>query len=96
MAVPSSYGQLETELQGQTRIDRFSSGTGTLSAQLSDATFSFTTSVLASGNAPLGRGVHGAIPLYLMFEAKNVSVESRSPLKYRVALQISDHKRESK
>jgi hypothetical protein len=49
MAVPSSYGQLETELKGQTRIDRFSSRAGTLSAQLSDATFSFTTSVLASG-----------------------------------------------
>ena len=92
MAVPSSYGQLETELHGQTRIDRFSSGAGTISAQLSAATFNFITSVLASGNAPLGRGVHGAIPLYLMFEAKNVTVESRSPLKYRVALQISNHR----
>src|ERR1044071_1915493 len=36
MVVPSSYDRLETELKGQTRIDRFSSGDGTLSAQLSD------------------------------------------------------------
>lgn len=92
MVVPSSYIRLETELQGQTRIDRFSSGAGTLSAQLSDATFIFTTSVLASGNAPLGRGVHGAIPLYLMFEAKDVTVEKGSPLRYRVTLQISNHR----
>jgi len=86
MAVPSSYGQLETELHGQARIDRFSSGAGSLSVQLSDATFGFTTSVVASGNGPLGRGVHGAIPLYLMFEAKNLTVQNGSPLKYRVTL----------
>jgi hypothetical protein len=92
MAIPSSYGQVETELHGQTRIDRFSSLAGTLSAELTNATFSFSTSVVASGNSPLGRGVHGAIPLYLMFEAKNLSVKNGSPLKYRVALQISDHK----
>ena len=86
MAVPSSYGQLETELHGQARIDRFSSGAGTLSVQLSDATFGVITSVVASGNGPLGRGVHGAIPLYLMFEAKNLTVQNGSPLKYRVTL----------
>jgi hypothetical protein len=92
MAIPSSYGQLETELHGQTRTDRFSSGAGTLSAQLSSTTFSVTTSVVASGNGPLGRGVHGAIPLYLMFEAKDLTVQNGRPLKYRVALQISDLK----
>ena len=90
LAIPSSYSQVETEFHGQTRIDRFSSGAGTLSAQLSNASFGFTTSVIASGNGPLGRGVHGAIPLYLMFEAKNLTVQNGSPLKYRVTLQISD------
>jgi hypothetical protein len=92
MAVPSSYGQVETQLQGQTRIDRFTSGVGTLSVQLANVTFDFATSVVASGDGPLGRGVHGAIPLYLMFEAKNITVQNGRPLKYHVSLQISDHK----
>jgi hypothetical protein len=88
MAIPSSYGQVETELNDHTRIDRFSSATGTLAAQLSDATFNFTTSIFASGNSPVGRGVHGAIPLYLLFEAKNLAVQNGSPLKYRVSLMV--------
>jgi len=88
LAVPSSYGQVETELQGPKRVDRFSSRSGILLAQLSDTTFNFTTSLFASGNGPLGRGVHGAIPLYLMFEARNLTVQNGSPLKYRVSLTV--------
>ena len=86
LVVPSSYGQVDTEISNGTRIDRFSSGTGTLTAQLSDATFPFTTSIVASGNSALGRGVHGAIPLHLVFEAKSLAVQNGKPLKYRLSL----------
>ena len=30
---------------------------------------------MATGNSALGRGVHGAIPLHLVFEAQNISVK---------------------
>ena len=47
-----------------------------------DASFPLKTSILASGDTALGRGVHGAIPLHLVFEAKDV----KAPLKYKIAL----------
>src|SRR6185295_13369562 len=68
LAVPTTYGEVVTEMNGPVRVDRFSAAPGTLATQLSNATFSFKTSIVASGNGPLGRGVHGAIPLHLMFE----------------------------
>jgi hypothetical protein len=89
LAVPSTYDQVETEMNSQTRVDRFSSRTGSLAAQLSDATFPSTATIVAAGNGPLGRGVHGAIPLYLMFEAQNLTVQNGKPLKYRLALTVT-------
>ena len=89
LAVPSTYDRVETEVHNGTRVDRFSSTNGSLAAQLSDATFPITTTIVASGNSALGRGVHGAIPLHLMFEAQNVVVQNGKPLKYKVALTIA-------
>ena len=49
---------------------------------MTDANFPLKTVIAASGNSPLGRGVHGAIPLHLVFEAKDV----QTSLKYKIAL----------
>jgi hypothetical protein len=49
------------------------------------ANFPVKISLLATGNSALGRGVHGAIPLHLIFEAKDVTVNSNG-LKYTIAL----------
>jgi hypothetical protein len=53
---------------------------------MSGASFPLKTSIVASGNSALGRGVHGAIPLHLMFEAQNLSVDAGRTLKYKLAL----------
>jgi hypothetical protein len=89
LAVPSSYGQVETELKNGNRVDRFSSTSGTLDVQLSGETFNFTTSIVASGNSPLGRGVHGPIPLHLLFDARNLTVQNGRPLKYKLSLTVT-------
>ena len=47
-----------------------------------NANFLLKASIVASGNSLLGRGVHGAIPLHLVFEATGV----QAPLKYKIAL----------
>jgi hypothetical protein len=65
---------------------RFSSAKGALEVRVSDANFPFKASILATGNSALGRGVHGAIPLHLVLEAKDIEV--RSPLKYKIALTV--------
>jgi hypothetical protein len=83
--VPISHEQVETELVEGVRIDRFNSAKGTLDVRLSGVNFPVKTSIVATGNGALGRGVHGAIPLHLVFEAKDITVNN-SALKYKIAL----------
>lgn len=88
LAVSTEYGQVATEINGGSRVDRFSSTAGTLTVDFS-GTFEIKNSIIATGNGALGRGVHGAIPLYLLFEAKSLTVQNGKPLKYRVALSVT-------
>ncbi|HSB29496.1 MAG TPA: hypothetical protein VLE19_16635, partial [Pyrinomonadaceae bacterium] len=60
LAVPTKYGQVATEINGGSRVDRFSSTAGTLTVDFS-GTFEIKNSIIATGNGALGRGVHGAI-----------------------------------
>jgi len=82
LAVPSSYDQVETGVIKGVRVDKFYSAKGSLEVKIVNANFPLKTSIIASGNSPIGRGVHGAIPLHLVFEATDV----HAPLKYRIAL----------
>ena len=86
LVVPSTYAKVETEFNKGLRLDRFSSTEGMLEVQMREATFPITTSIIATGNSPLGRGVHGAIPLHVVFEARDVALQSGRTLKYRLAL----------
>lgn len=86
LAVPTTHDQVETEMLKGTRVDHFSSAKGTLDVRVSDANFPVKASIMATGNSALGRGVHGAIPLHLVLEAKNIEI--RSPLKYKITLTV--------
>jgi hypothetical protein len=79
LAVPTTHDHVETEM---TKAVRFSSSQGVLEVSISDANFPVKSSILATGDSALGRGVHGAIPLHLVFEARDVE----SPVKYRITL----------
>ena len=89
LAVPSSYGQVQTEMSNGIRVDRFSAPAGTMAVQLSGMNFPVATSIVASGNGALGKGVHGAIPLHLIFEARNLKLENGKPLKYQLSLAVT-------
>ncbi|HYV13930.1 MAG TPA: hypothetical protein VE980_23695 [Pyrinomonadaceae bacterium] len=82
LAVPSTYDQVETDVIKGVRVDRFYSAKRSLEVRMIDANFPLKTAIVASGNSALGRGVHGAIPLHLVFEAQDV----QAPLKYKIAL----------
>jgi hypothetical protein len=84
LVAPSTYDRVETEMIRAVRVDRFSSAKGMLEVRMSDANFPLQTSIVASGNSALGRGVHGAIPLHLVFEAKDVDMQR--PLKFKLRL----------
>jgi hypothetical protein len=85
IAVPTTHDQVETETVSGVRVDHFNSAKGALDVRMSDANFPVKTSIIATGNSALGRGVHGAIPLHLVFEARDINVNS-SALKYKLAL----------
>ena len=89
LVVPSSYGQVQTEMSNGIRVDRFSAPAGTMVVQLSGMNFPVATSIVASGNGALGKGVHGAIPLHLIFEARNLKLENGKPLKYQLSLAVT-------
>jgi hypothetical protein len=67
------------------RVDRFKSEKGSLDVSLVSASFPVKTTILATGSSALGRGVHGAIPLHVVFEARDIEVTSGA-LKYKLAL----------
>ena len=86
MAVPSTHDRFETVTTDLKRIDRFSSTAGSLEVHLFGTTFNPRASIVAAGNGPLGRGVKGAIPLHLVFEAQNIIVSPDKPLTYKLSL----------
>ena len=88
LAVPSSYDRVETETSGGVRVDRFSSKAGNLSVQRK-GNFEVTTSIVATGDSALGRGVRGAVPLHLIFESHNLVVSEKKPLQFKVTLTLS-------
>jgi hypothetical protein len=87
IVVPTSHDQVETSFVNGIRVDSFNSDKGSLDVSLANANFAVKTSIVATGNSPLGRGVHGAIPLHLVFEARDTTVTS-SALKYRIVLKL--------
>ena len=89
IVVPSSYGQVETDFSNGMRVDRFRAKSGMLTAQMSSANFDYKTSIVAAGDKAIGRGVHGAIPLHLTFDANDLNVQSGRPLKYRLSLTVA-------
>ncbi|HEX3183992.1 MAG TPA: hypothetical protein VHQ94_04305 [Pyrinomonadaceae bacterium] len=88
MAVPSTHERVENVTTDSKRIDRLSSRAGSLEVVFDAAGLNPRSSIVAGGDGPLGRGVHGAIPLHLVFEAQNVTVSPQKQLKYRLILRI--------
>ena len=86
LAVPITHDHVETQTTPDARGDRFTSAKGTLDVRLSEENFPVKVSIMATGDSALGRGVHGWIPLHLVFEARDISVNSGAALKYKLTL----------
>ena len=80
LAIPSPYNNIDMEMLKR-GIVRFKSPTGALDVVFR-GDFAAEVSMVATGDSALGRGVHGAIPLHIVFEAKAIE----APIKYRITL----------
>jgi hypothetical protein len=74
MALPSQADHLETSLADSLRSDQLISKEGTLEVHVLRSDWPIQISAFATGDDPLGRGARGAIPLYLVLEARNISL----------------------
>jgi hypothetical protein len=88
LVVPSSYDEVYTDYKNGARADIFFSRLGKLEVK-ADAAFPLVASIKATGDGPLGKGVHGAIPLHLEFSSRDFLVKPGQPLKFKVSLSVS-------
>jgi hypothetical protein len=88
LVVPSSYANVQTETTNGQRSDLFSADGNSLDIRLIGPTVPVATSIFATGNSVLGKGIHGAIPLHLSFEARDFTVTRERPFKYRLDLTV--------
>lgn len=84
LAIPSTHSNFDMEMLKRGFV-RFQSSKGALDVMFG-ADFPVQGGLMAPGDTAIGRGVHGAIPLHLVYEARDVSVSARSPLKYKLGL----------
>ena len=91
LAVPTTHANLATSTSGNMRVDKFSSNQGSLEIRMVSSSFPVTTRVFATGDSPLGRGVRGAIPLHLIFESANWSVQPGKPIQYELTLTLNEN-----
>lgn len=84
LAIPSTHSGIDMEMLKRGSI-RFESLKGVLDVVFG-ADFPTQARLVAAGDTAIGRGVHGAIPLHLVYYGGDLNVTPRSPLKYRLAL----------
>ena len=89
LAVPTSFGKAETTWSDKIRTDRFTSDEGTLEVSLRTS-FAVKTTLIATGNSPLGRGVRGAIPLHTVFESSVLRLKAGDQLKSHLSLSVTE------
>ncbi|MEW6129926.1 MAG: hypothetical protein AB1757_23025 [Acidobacteriota bacterium] len=89
MAIPTTarrYLQASGDAQKWTRLE---SADGILEVLAPVADWTISESLIANGDSPLGRGARGAVPMYLLYESHNLQLESRRPLRWRIALRAA-------
>jgi hypothetical protein len=84
MAIPTTHSNLLMEALKDGSV-WFESSKGVLDVRFG-ADFPVQGALVATGDTAMGRGVHGAIPLHLVYQARNVDVSPRNPLKHKLVL----------
>jgi hypothetical protein len=87
IAVPTTAAITEVEFKQGQRWDRMNLGEATLSIAAT-ADWPLMISVKAMGDAPLGRGARGPLPLHLVYESHNLQLKPDKPALWRLILSV--------
>jgi hypothetical protein len=87
VAVPMTGDKTRFEMNGAKRIDFFEGREGALSVS-ANADWKYQTSLLATGDSALGKGVLGAIPLHLIYEAKDLQIKKGQKMSWEIVLEL--------
>lgn len=88
VAVPTTADRSRVEMNGKKRTDIFEGREGTLKVTAT-ADWAFATSLYATGDSKLSKGVLGAIPLHLIYSTDNLLLTKNKPVSWKLDLEIS-------
>jgi hypothetical protein len=87
VAVPTTADKARSETKNNQRVDFFSGREGTLAVTIKTG-WKTTSEILATGDSRLGKGVLGAIPLHLIYEATDLQLKKGEKTTWEIALEL--------
>lgn len=87
VAVPFTGDKTHFDMNGTKRTDFFEGREGILSVS-ANADWKYQTSLLATGDSALGKGVLGAIPFHLIYEAKDLQIKKGQKMSWEITLEL--------
>ncbi len=87
VSVPTTADKSRVETNGNTRTDIFEGREGTLKVS-AKADWQYKTTLLTTGDSRLGKGVLGAIPLHLIFEAADLQLKKGQKTVWEIGLEL--------
>ena len=88
IAIPTTATKQQTEFKTNQRTDVFQGPEGTLRVS-GNADWNMETSIEASGDSRLSKGVLLAIPLHLIYSAKNIQLKKGKSINWQIAMEVS-------
>lgn len=88
-AVPTTAARIGQQSNDSQKWTRLESPDGVLEVQPPTADWPVKEAIVATGNSSLGRGPRLGIPLHLVYESRDVRLEARRPVRWRIALRAS-------
>src|SRR5262249_9676836 len=88
-ALPTTASRVASIAYEGQKWSRLESADGILEVQSPTSSWPIEESVVASGDAPIGRGARRPVPLHLNYEARNIRLEPGHPVRWRIALRAA-------
>ena len=87
VAVPTTADRTHFAMKNGQRVDYFSGSESKMSVAVK-SDWQTTSEIFATGDSRLGKGVLGAIPLHLIFEAKDLKLLKNQKMSWEITLEL--------